>query len=242
MTQTAVQRRGVFPSLVAIVSDAREALNAPDRCEPKLWAAVRQNRGFARTAAAELLARIATERSLPVLVELAQANDTHSAAVAGLVRLANPRDLAVLAANEPDAGLRRRLLAALVEWGTSESIGLYLNFVERADTSRDALVAIGDVRQPPKDILLAYLRAPNVAQRQAAALVLGRIADPQLALALAAAVEDAGIRKEALVALLLNPTPQAAEALREARQNLYLVASVRAAESELHGLADYPER
>jgi len=242
MSRATAERRSLFAGLVAIVSGARTMLDAPNRCEPKLWAAVRQNRGFARTSAAELLARVATERSLPVLVELAQAHDTHAVAIMGLVRLANPRDLAILAANEPDAGLRRRLLAALVERGTAESIGLYLNFVERTAMRHDALVALGDVREPPTNVLLSYLRAPNVAQRQAAAQALGRIADPQLALALAAAVDDAGVRKEALVALLLSPTPQAAAALREARQDLYLVASVRAAEFELQSLADHSER
>jgi hypothetical protein len=240
--QSTAERRNPYARLIAIVSDVRAILDDPSRCEQRLWAAAWQTDGLARVGAVELLARVATARSVPVLLELAQAEDTHSAAVIGLVRLASPGDLAVLAAHESDVGLRHQLLSVLLERGTLESVGLYLSFVERADTCGDALAALSEVRQPPVEMLLLYLRAPSMAPRQAAAQVLGRIADPQLVKTLAAAIDDASVRKEALVALLLNSTPQAAAALREARENLYLVASVRAAEFEVHSLAQNSER
>jgi hypothetical protein len=49
-------------------------------------------------------------------------------------------------------------------------------------------------------------------------------------------------RQEALVALLLSSNAQAADILSRARHDLYLVASVQAAEFELHLLSNSERR
>ncbi len=66
--------------------------------------------------------------------------------------------------------------------------------------------------------------------------------DPEVIASLAASLADAGLRQPALVALLLNHTPQAAAVLHEAREDLYLMASVRAAEFELQHVPNAYER
>jgi hypothetical protein len=205
------------------------------RLERQLWTSVRPGDGKRRLAAARLLAHIGSPRSLPVLVELAADPLTHEAALGGLGRLADDRDLARLAAVEPDERLRRQLLGVLLARGTSESVGLYLELVQHRNTRSDALAVLAQMEHPPADALLSYLESPQGAWRLAAAQALSRIADPAVFERLCQSLGGIG-RQEALVALLLSPSPRAAECLNHARHNVYLVAAVQAAERQLHSL------
>jgi len=205
------------------------------RCERLLWKAVRKQSGERRLGAARLLSRLGTPRSLPVLMELASDPATHAAAVLGLGRLASGPDLAQLVAIEPDAGLRRQLLRMLLARGTPESVGLYLAFVNETGSRSEALGVLAEMNDPPADLLLAYLESPHHAVRLAAALALSRLSDPAVVERLCASVAGIG-RREALIALLLSSSEKATGCLNEARENLYLVASVRAAEQQLESL------
>jgi hypothetical protein len=205
------------------------------RVEPRLWKAAREGEAEKRLGAARLLARLGTSRSAPVLVELAADPAMHEAAVAGLARVGTNRDVARLAATEPDTALRRQLLAALVSRGTSDAVALYLGFVSAPGSRTDALTALTGAEHLPADVLLTYLESPQGATRLAAALALSRISDPAVVERLCDFVWGIG-RQEALVALLLSQTEQAAGCVNHARTNLYLVASLRAAERRLDSL------
>lgn len=220
-------------------ADVEERLNSLHanlpRTERLLWKIVRQAGGERRLGAARLLSRIGTPRSLMVLVELASDPATHAAAVLGLGRLAADHDLAQLVVVEPDAGLRRQLLRMLLARETPESVGLYLAFVNEAASRSEALGVLAAMKGPPAELLLGYLESPQRPVRLAAALALSRVPDPAVVERLCASVWGIG-RQEVLIALLLNRSDQAAGCLNQARENLYLVASVQAAEQQLHSL------
>jgi hypothetical protein len=205
------------------------------RLERQLWKVARQGQEAERVGAARLLARVGTSRSVPVLMELAGEPATHEPAVLGLARLGGDRDLAELAAIEPDAALRRQLLALLLARGTSEAVARYLNFISVPGSRAEALDVLAGTERPPADVLLAYLESPQGSTRTAAALALSRISDPAVVERLCDFVWTIG-RQEAIVALLLNRSRQAAGCVNQARSNLYLVASVRAAERQLASL------
>ena len=194
-----------------------------------------------RRGAAIALSRIGTPRSLNVLVDLTRDPLTHAAAVSGLCRLGRAVDLASLATVEADSKLRRKLLATLLERQTEESVGLLLDFVRSPGFRADALAAAETVEQPPVDLLVGFLESPQKSTRLAAAQALGRLPDVDLPERLSGSALGGIGRQEALVALLLSPNAQAASFLNQARQDLYLVASVHAAEQELHSL-EIPER
>jgi hypothetical protein len=231
-----------FAALAAVVGEINKSLSNPARCEPLLWKAIREQTGLSRTGAVELLALVATERSLPMLAELANSPDTHDAAIHGLARLAPAADVAYLAARETGPELRRELCAALVARRTEQSVRFYLELVARPELRRDALDALADAQPLPGELLLTFLRSSDGRSRLAAAQALGRVDDPAIVDALRQSLAENGNRHDALVALLLNPTPQAAAVVNAARADLYLVATVRAAEIELHQLADFPKR
>jgi hypothetical protein len=164
----------------------------------------------------------------------------HASFVELVVNQGRPADIANLITQEPDAVLRCRLLAALAARGNAEAVEVYLYFVMRPESSVEALDAIADVVEPPDALFLAYFRSPQISLRRAAALALSRSRNPIVIDLMAAAIDDASLRRQALVALLLSRDPRAADIVNEARGNLYLVASVRAAEIELHQLAQTP--
>ncbi|HEY2840521.1 MAG TPA: HEAT repeat domain-containing protein [Pirellulales bacterium] len=233
-----------FAALSSVVGEIAEKLRDSDRCEPLLWEAVHQQNGLARLGAAELLAVVATERSLPVLTELASSPDTHAVAIAALARLAPTAEIAQLAVRERNPDLRRVLCAALAARGTEQSVGLYLNLVARPELRRDALDALADVQPQPAELLMAFLRSSDVRARLAAAQALGRVDDPAIVEALAQSLSENRHRQETLVALLLNRSPRAAAIVSAARSDLYLAANVRSAEIELqfHHLTDFSKR
>ncbi|HEY4313752.1 MAG TPA: hypothetical protein VGN12_30205 [Pirellulales bacterium] len=165
--------------------------------------------------------------------ELSISLRSHAQAVESLARQGELQDVVNWLVREPDRGLRRRLLVELVSRGNDESVGIYLAFVARPECRVEALSALADADQPPIAVIIAYLGSSNVPLRNAAALALGTSSDPEVVRALVSSLDDARLRQPALVALLLNRTPQAATVLNEAREDIYLVASVRAAELEL---------
>jgi hypothetical protein len=164
----------------------------------------------------------------------------HAAFVEMVVHQGRPADIANLITQEPDAALRGRLLAALAARGTAEAVEEYLYFVMRPECSVEALDALADVAEPPDGLFLAYFRSPQVSLGLAAALALSRSRDPLVVDIMVSAIDDASLRRQAIVALLLSRDPRAAVIVNEARGNLYLMASVRAAELELHQLAQTP--
>jgi hypothetical protein len=208
----------------------------PARYEPMLWNLARRESPEHAVGAARILARVGTAESLPVLADLLGDRATHEAAILGVCRLAGPADLARLAAVEPDGVSRRNLLRALLDRQTDASIGLFLGFVGQRNFRADALDAIAAMQDPPVDLLLAYLEGSQKSVRLAAAQALGRVNGADVARRLSRSVFSGIGRQEALVALLLSPTPQAAIFLNAARRDLYLVASVQAAEQQLFTL------
>jgi HEAT repeat protein len=205
------------------------------RYERLLTAALRDDSPKRRLGAARVLSQIGTRRSVPVLIELAADSSTHAPAVLGLARLVDERNLAQLVARERDAALRRRLLGALIAWRTPAAVGLYLELVNSQPMRREALDVLQNMSDPPAEELLAYLESPQNSLRLAAGLALSRIPDPDVVERLCDAISGIG-RQEALIALLLNESEQATGCLNHARGNLYLVASLRAAEQRLDGL------
>lgn len=203
------------------------------RFERLLWKAVRHGDGKRRLGAARLLARVGTPRSLPVLMELVGNPAMREAAVLGLARLVGPQDLARLAAVEPEARLRRHLLDRLLAQRTQEAIGLYLILVHEPRMRSDALAAVAAMDDPPADLLLAYLDSPQGSLRLAAAQAVSRLSDPAVAEQLCQSLGGIG-RQEALIALLLSQSAQAADCLSHARRNIYLMAAVQAAEQKLY--------
>ena len=202
-------------------------------CERLLGDIARQGDGGRRLGAARLLSRIGTARSLSLLTQLAGDPATHEAAIGGLARLAGERELARLASVEADERLRRDLLKALLERRTPDAVAFYLDFVSEPRLRAYALGALTETENPPAELLLAYLESPQNSRRLAAALALSRLSDPVVVERVCASVSGIG-RQEALIALLLSRSEQAAGCLNQARRNLYLVASVLAAERQLH--------
>ncbi len=188
-----------------------------------------------RLGAVRLLARVASPRSLPLLVRLAADPTLHAAAVFGLARLADEAELRQLARVESDAILRKELLTALLIRNTPEAIGEYLGFVIDPALHVDALAALSGTEAPPIDLLAARLDDPRMPVRRAAAQALGTLDDPRAADRLRQAMAGFG-RQEALMGLLVSPSRRASQIVDQARQDVYLMASVQAAERQLQFL------
>lgn len=183
-----------------------------------------------------------TAVSIERAVRLARNASPHGRAIEDVVARGSVSDIANVLVREPEPDFRRRLLVELLTRGTTESVDSYLGFVANPVSRSEALAALAAAPRVPSDVLLDYLRSPRVPQRYAAALALGRISHAAVIDALGASLADAGSRQQALVALLINPNARAAEIIDRAREDLYLVASVRAAELDLHRLTDTPTR
>jgi hypothetical protein len=209
-----------------------------ERCERLLWGIIKRADDDRRQTAVRLLARLATPCSMSLLIGLASDPKTHEAAVLGLARLCGTGELARLASLEPDAKLRGALLETLLERRTPEAVGLYLQFVADEDTRALALTVVTDMANPPADTLLVFIESPQKSMRLAAAQALAELSGSDVAARLGDLVCDGVGRQEALIALLLSHSSQASKFLNDARRDLYLVASVHAAEQQLQSLGN----
>ena len=197
----------------------------------------RQDAGGPRQAAAiELLGRVGSRRSVPLLIELSRRADTHSPAVRALARLADPDTLGQLVGLETDAELQQELLAALFARPDRRSVAIYLTFVSARDTGEAALAALDRVASPPVDLLFDFFNAPQQKQRRAAAVVLGRLDDPEIPRRLIGMVAGSVKRPVALVALVASSDQQALRFVALAERDPAWTGPVHAARLQVHAM------
>ncbi len=146
--------------------------------------------------------------------------------------MADERGLTELIAAEPDGRLRRNLIQTLVVRGTPTAVSRYLNLLGSPALHLEALAAVAEMDDPPIDALAKFLDDPRPPLRLAAAQALATRTEALAVKRLSQSVGGIG-RQEALMALLASPSRQAASLVNEARGNLYLMASLCAAEQKL---------
>jgi hypothetical protein len=233
----------IAAAIEALAADAQADLVKPlavlarkrSSSERILWRIVCDPSAENRLGAVRLLARVASPRSLPLLVQLSADPTLHAAATLGLARLADDAELRQLALAETDATLRQDLLVALLARDTPGAIGEYLSFVIDPSARVGALKTLARSESPPIELLAAHLDDPRLPVRLAAAQALGSLNDPRAADRLRRSVAGIG-RQEALMALLVSPSRRASQIVDQARQDVYLMASVQAAERQLQFL------
>jgi hypothetical protein len=165
---------------------------------------------------AERFCKCATARSLPLVLKLARDPKLRAATANALDRLADAPTLATLAREWDASGERRKLITALLNRRSQQSLSLYLDLVTQKQTCGDALAAIEHVDQPPVDELLMALQGPRADLHLAAAWALGRIDGPDVTRRLIQMIDDDQNRREAFLALAASRSSEAREYLRQA--------------------------
>ena len=202
--------------------------------EDLLVQSIQRDQEKRRLAGVRLLSEIATPRSLPVLLSLADHEETRATVLPGVIRLASAVCLADMARREPDMLNQQRMLRRLAEMDSPEALQLYLQFVDDQDTRAIALDAIDDTAEPPVAPLMATLRDPRMSMRWAAARALGRVAEPHVIDALAGMVVQGLGRREAVITLLCSDSPLAEDALRAASRYPSVNATIQSIRTQLH--------
>lgn len=208
---------------------SQSLLGEREKYERQLGSMVQQSEGPRRVAAVRLLAHVATWRSLPLLSELRPWPPTRREVAMAVARLANPVALFRLSKSEPNPELRQKFMAALLEQGSAEAVGLFLHLVRDPTVSSAALESVSHVPNRPVDVLFGFLHSPRVQVRLAAARVLGQLNNPNVSQQLVRLVFSSDVGREALVALAASDEPLATEFVRRAQLDLSLASSMRAA-------------
>jgi HEAT repeat protein len=227
-TAEAIARLIADPATDPVTVAAPLMMERPS-AEARLIALARQSHGEEQFAAIRLLARVGTQRSVPILVKLSELPATHAAAIHSLAVLADPAALGNFIAAEQNPALRQELLAALLQRGDAPSMAVWLSFVEADGPAPPSSAMAGDLSPQAIETLLELVQASRPSQRLAAARVLGQIDDPRVAKRLIQMVQENVYRQEALVALFSSPRREASQFLAFARHDPLLMASVHAA-------------
>jgi hypothetical protein len=194
--------------------------------EAALAARVRQFSGAEKVAAIRLLADIATPRSLGLMRQYSEFPEVHADVLRGMARLCDCASLGRLAVEERDSSLRQELLSMLLARGDLASVRTFLERVDDLQTSADALSCLRLATDAPVDALFRCLCGPLLAQRMAAARVLGRLDNPMVSHRLIALVGLGTYRQEAIVALLSSSEPTARQFLAAAARDPTLSATL----------------
>ena len=141
--------------------------------------------------------------------------------------------LARLAREAKPGRPRQEILQALLLRQSSDSLPLYLTFVEDQQTAPDALAALDAAPDAVIPQLFARLDDPHISTRMAAARALGRIDGPLVTRQLAEMIQRNQNRREALAALITSPGRDALAYLSQARRDSSLHPTIQALESEL---------
>ena len=189
--------------------------------------------GVEAVAAIRLLGAVGSRSALPALLDLYADTDKRAAVAASIADLLSPMELAALAKDEAVIDRQRNLLGLLATHPHPQALSSYLAFVATPATSDTALAALDNLRDAPVDALFAYLDAPRMDRRLAAARALGRINGPAVSERLATMVERGFHRREALAALLSSNGPEAARVLSSFQRMPSLVSVIRSIELQL---------
>jgi hypothetical protein len=239
LVEAAIERRVREPHAdLDALAQPLLASRGPNESALLAWA--RRSRGAPQVAAIDLLGRVGTPRSVPVLAGLVGAPETHAAAVRALARLADLETLVRLADAELDPHLRQELMASLLSRGDAAAVAAYLDFVQRRETRASALAALDRVAEPPVALLFEFLKSPRQTQRLAAAVALGQIDGPDVSRRLIDMVLSDVPCHEALVALVASPGQEPSRFVSQARSHPLLAGSVRSIEHRLRVFLPYP--
>lgn len=123
-------------------------------------------------------------------------------------------------------------LDRLLAGGSPRAAAQFLSLLAEPTSQKAALAALKRAKSPPIDGIAAFLDDPRRPVRLAAAHALSTLDDPLAVERLSQSVAGIG-RQEALMALLASRSPRASELIDAARRDVYLMASVHAAEQQL---------
>ncbi|HTM53217.1 MAG TPA: HEAT repeat domain-containing protein [Pirellulales bacterium] len=206
------------------------------RVESRLASILDTATGPRRTGAARLLVEVGTSRSLPLLMSLLDDPATHEAALRGLAKWMPDAELARFASRTSSIEERSQLVGALVERRTQESTTCFLGLIGNAELRAQALAILGEMSNPPVEPLLALLESSQPALRLAAAQALARLPQPEVAWRLSEHLGGVA-RQEALMALLMSRSSEASRVIQNAREDVYLAATLYAAQHQIRSLA-----
>lgn len=227
-------RRRLSDSEADLDEVAKPLLAARQSYERALVWQVQDASGPRQVAAIELLGCVGSRQSIPLLIELSRRAPTHAPAMRALARLADPDTLGQLASLETDAKLQQELMAELLGRQDRRSVAAYLTLVSTRSTSQPALAALDCVQSAPAELLFEFFDAPQQRQRVAAAVVLGRLDDPEIPRRLIQMVAHDVRRPEALVALVASSDQEALRFVALAERDPMWMGSVHAARHQVH--------
>ncbi|MBN2024007.1 MAG: HEAT repeat domain-containing protein [Pirellulales bacterium] len=197
--------------------------------ERALAARIAQTRGKELMAAIDVLGRVGSEQSVPLLNHLSHFPETRPVAIRALGRLADPRYVGRLIEKEPEPETQAALLASLLARRDSGSLVVYLKLVASPKTGAAACEALAREPYPPIDELFAYFNSPRLDERAAAAVALGRLDNPAVIDRLARLVAHDRHGREALMALAASRHESAARFLANLRRDPAMAGLVAAA-------------
>jgi HEAT repeat protein len=189
-----------------------------------------------RLAAVRLLSRFGGPASRPALIEALGFPELRPVALDGVLRLSSIDELAQLARESTDVGVRRAAMASLVR-PEPRAVDLFLAMVLDASTRPDVLASVAQIDPSAASALLKALDHPRVDYRFAAAKALGALCPHGIAPELRRMVERNRQRREALAALLCCEDRAASDFLAAAaHQQPEIESQIRVVRMELNRL------
>jgi hypothetical protein len=197
---------------------------SPAEVEARLARQIARADGRVTAEVAARFCAVATDRSLPLVLKLAQRPNTRPTVTDALARLADARTLSRFVREAQSAGDRKRLIGGMLSRMSSADVPDYLELVGDCSTRGDALAALDraldrgaaahEVRLA--ELFFARLDDPRADLRESAALALGRIDSSDVTNRLIERVATDQGRREAFLALASSRRDAAQEFMRQA--------------------------
>ena len=207
----------------------RTADNDREVIEARLALVIAQSNGKVAAGIAEQFCAVATTRSLPLVLKLAQREQTRPATIDALARLADAETLAQWARASQSSDERRRLIAGMISRMSSSEAQAYLELVSRPESRDDALAALKDAKASLADGFFDAIDSPRADLRVAAAMALGRMEQPAVSRRLIEMVAADRSRREAFLALAASREQAARQFMQRAAQSHRFAGQARSA-------------
>jgi hypothetical protein len=206
-------------------------------CERKLLELIDDVPAQQQLRIIRVLEHVGSSASIPLLMELSRFEETQGDAVRALTVIADVETLAGLARGESNVESRQQFLAELLSRQHEEALAAYLDSLMDRRTRDSALAVLDEQTMPPVRLLFGFMRGPDYSRRMAAAIVLGRLDQPDVTEQLIRLTRSHFNRQEAFVGLLVSPDERAGRFLSIAHQDQTMIAAVTSAQLQLQHLS-----
>ncbi|MCA9059665.1 MAG: HEAT repeat domain-containing protein [Planctomycetaceae bacterium] len=219
------------------VACCRELMARRREFEYLLWQVVESTTGQRQLSAITALGYVGSQQSVPGLLQAATNSELRVHSLRSLKRVADEQTLAAFIRQQQQPDLAQEFVEELISRTGPAAVQQYLQLVEDPASRQICLSVADKLSETQINVVASMMDAPRVADRVAAAVVIGQRTDKATHRKLVLLIERQPHRWEPIAALMWSGSEEAMKVLQQLQRNPEMVAVMQTASVQLNAFS-----